>query len=144
VEDNVEVRAQRDGRILVVQGHRHGKPFQNRFPIDEAPWFQPISYALQPFAHSNRKVLRFWLIRTDNFKPVKLKAVRSDTEGIFIDGRCYFSNRIDVSPNGPLSFVWHGSYWFRQSDGVFLQYAGEHLLSGPEDTVIRIRTDADP
>jgi len=43
-----------------------------------------------------------------------------------------------------LSFVWHGSYWFRQPDGVFLQYAGGHLLSGPNDTFIRIRTEADP
>ena len=142
--DNVEMRAQRDGRILMVQGHRQGKPFQKRHPIDEAPWFQPLSYALQPFVQSDRKALRFWLIRTDNFEPVKLKAVRSGTEKIFVDGRNYSSSRIDVSPSGPLSFVWHGSYWFRRSDGVFLQYTGGHLLSGPEDTVIRIRTEADP
>ncbi|MGD8676216.1 MAG: hypothetical protein PVG81_10470 [Desulfobacterales bacterium] len=43
-----------------------------------------------------------------------------------------------------MSFVWHGSYWFRKSDAVFLQYARGHLLSVPDDTVIRIRTDADP
>jgi hypothetical protein len=43
-----------------------------------------------------------------------------------------------------LSFVWHGSYWFRKSDAVFLQYAGGHLLSGPDDTVIRIRPEVDP
>jgi hypothetical protein len=123
----------------VVQGHRQGKPFQKSHPIDEAPWFQPLSYALQPFMQSDRRTLRFWLIRTDNFEPVKLKAVRSGTEEIFVDGRQYSSSRIDVSPSGPLSFVWHGSYWFRQSDAVFLQYAGGHLLSGPEETVIRIR-----
>ena len=55
-----------------------------------------------------------------------------------------FGSRIDVSPSGPLAFVWHGSYWFRQPDGVFLQYAGGHLLSEPKDTFIRIRTEADP
>ena len=142
--DNGEVRAQRDGRILVVQGHRQGKPFQKSHPIDEAPWFQPLSYALQPFMQSDRRTLRFWLIRTDNFEPVKLKAVRSGTEEIFVDGRQYSSSRIDVSPSGPLSFVWHGSYWFRQSDAVFLQYAGGHLLSGALDTLIHIRTQADP
>ena len=142
--DNVEVRAQRDGRILVVQGHRHGKPFQNRYSIDEAPWFQPLSYALQPYLQSDRQALRFWLIRADNFEPVKLTAVHSGTEEIFIDGRLHSSSRIDVSPSGPLSFVWRGSYWFRESDAVFLQYAGGHLLSGLEDTVISIRTEADP
>ncbi|MEJ2473402.1 MAG: hypothetical protein P8Y74_05895 [Desulfobacterales bacterium] len=142
--DNVEVHAQRDGRILVIQGHRQGKPFQKRHHIDDAPWFQPLSYALQPFAQSDRKALRFWLIRSDNLEPVKLKAVRSGTEKIFVNGRNYSSSRIDVSPIGPLSFVWHGSYWFRQADGVFLQYAGGHLLSGPENTLIRIRTKGDP
>ena len=66
--DDVEVRAQRDGRTLVVQGHRHGKPFQQQHPIDEAPWFQPLSYVLKPFVQSDRQVLRFWLIRTDNLE----------------------------------------------------------------------------
>jgi hypothetical protein len=137
--EDADVHAHRDGRILVVQGHRQGKPFQKRHSIDEAPWFQPLSYALQPYLQSERQTLRFWLIRADNFEPVKLKAVHSGTEEIFIDGQLYSSSRIDVSPSGPLSFVWRGSYWFRQSDAVFLQYAGGHLLSGPEDTVIRIR-----
>ncbi|MFZ1954846.1 MAG: hypothetical protein WAU34_05075 [Desulfobacterales bacterium] len=136
---DADVRAHREGRTLVVQGQRQGKTFKKSHPIDEAPWFQPLSYALQPFMQSDRQTLRFWLIRTDNFEPVKLKAVRSGTEEIFVDGRQYSSSRIDVSPSGPLSFVWHGSYWFRQSDAVFLQYAGGHLLSGSEDTVIRIR-----
>jgi hypothetical protein len=141
---DADVRAHRDGRTLVVQGHRQGKPFQKRHPIDDAPWLQPLSYALQPFLKLDRQTLRFWLIRTDNLEPVKLKAVRSGTEEIFVDGRNYSSSRIDVSPCGPLSFVWRGSYWFRQADGVFLQYAGGHLLSGPENTLIRIRTKGDP
>jgi len=93
---------------------------------------------------SDRQVFRFWLIRADNFEPIKLKAVRSGTEMIFVDGRNYSSSRIDVSPSGPFSFVWRGSYWFRQSDAVFFQYAGEHLLSWALDTLIRIRTPADP
>ena len=139
-----DVHAHRDGRILVVQGHRQGKPFQKRHSIDEAPWFQPLSYALQPYLQSDRQTLRFWLIRADNFEPVKLKAVHSDIEEIFVDGRLCQSRRIDVSPSGPLSFVWHGSYWFRKSDAVFLQYAGGHLLSGPDDRVIRIRPGEDP
>ena len=139
-----DVRAHREGRTLVVQGQRQGKPFKKSHPIDEAPWWQPLSYALQPFVQSDRQTLRFWLIRTDNFEPMKLKAVRSGTEEIFVDGRQYSSSRIDVSPSGPLSFVWHGSYWFRQSDAVFLQYAGGHLLSGALDTLIRIRPQADP
>jgi hypothetical protein len=139
---DADVRAHREGRTLVVQGHRQGKPFQKRHSIDEAPWFQPLSYALQPFLQLDRQTLRFWVIRADNFEPVKLKAARSGTEKIFVDGRQYSSSRIDVSPCGPLSFVWHGSYWFRQADGVFLQYAGGHLLSGPKNTFIRIRTGA--
>lgn len=75
---------------------------------------------------------------------IKLKAVHSGTEEIFVDGRLCQSRRIDVSPSGPLSFVWRGSYWSRKSDAVFLQYAGRHLLSGPDDTVIRIRPEVDP
>jgi hypothetical protein len=141
---DADVHAHRDGRMLVVQGHRQGKPFQKRHPIDETPWFQPLSYALQPYLQLDRQTLRFWLIRADNFEPVKLKAVYSGTEEIFVDGRLYSSRRIDVSPSGPWSFVWHGSYWFRKSDAVFLQYVGRHLLSGPDDTVIRIRPEVDP
>ena len=139
---DADVRARRDGRTLVVQGHRQGKPCQKRHPIDEAPWLQPLSYALQPLLKLDRQAVRFWLIRADNFEPIKLKASRSGTEKIFVDGRHYSSSRIDVSPCGPLSFVWRGSYWFRQADGVFLQYAGGHLLSGPKNTFIRIRTGA--
>jgi hypothetical protein len=105
---------------------------------------QPLSYALQSYSKSDRRTLRFWLIRADNFEPVKLKAVHSGTKEIFVDSRLCSSSRIDVSPSGPLSFVWHGSYWFRESDAVFLQYAGGHLLSGSADTLIRIRTEACP
>lgn len=142
--DRDEVAAHVDNRTLVIGGTRNGKPFQNRYPIGEAPWFQPLSYALRPFSRSGQKSVRFWLIRTDNLEPVKMKAVNSGAEEILVNGRRYRSIRIDVSPSGPLSFVWRGSYWFRESDGVFLQYAGGHVLSGPEEMVIRIRPDAGP
>ena len=99
------MRAHREGRTLVVQGHWQGKPFQKRHPIDEAPWLQPLSYVLQPFVQSDRQVFRFWLIRADNFEPIKLKAARSGTEMVFVDGQQYSSSRIDVSPSCPLSFV---------------------------------------
>jgi hypothetical protein len=138
-----DVRAHREGRTLVVQGHRHDKPFQKRHRIDEAPWFQPLSYALQPFLRSVQPTVYFWLIRADNFEPIKLKAEHSGTAEILIDGRRYSSSRIDVSPSGPLSFVWRGRYWFGESDAVFLQYVGGQFLSGASDTVIRIRPVAD-
>jgi hypothetical protein len=92
--------------LLVVQGHRQDKPFQKRHPIDEVPWLQPLFFALRPFLQSDRHTPRFWLIRAENLEPVKLKALRSGTEEIFIAGRRYPCSRIDVSPSGPLSFVW--------------------------------------
>jgi hypothetical protein len=138
-----EVSVQRQGQSLIVGGHRQGKPFQKTYPIDASPWLQPLSYALQPHLWPNKRTIRFWLIRSDTFEPVKLKAVRSETEEILLDGKRFPSCRVDVSPSGPLSFIWHGRYWFRKSDGVFLRYAGGSLLSGAGDTVISLRMDAD-
>jgi hypothetical protein len=138
----VDVQVLRKNRSLLVRGHRNGRSFEERHSIDDAPWFQPLSYALRPFLKSGQRSVSFWFMRSDNFKPVKLQAVRAGTEEIWIGGQRFSGTRVDVSPVGALSFVWQGSYWFEGNDGIFLQYTGGHLFSGAEDTVIRLRPDA--
>lgn len=141
---SAEVRARRVDNTLVIEGLREGKAFRQSSAIDGAPWLQPLSYALRPFATSGRQSLQFWFIRPDNFDPVKMKATRAGSEEITVGQQRYQCTKIDVSPAGLLSIVWRGSYWFRKSDTLFLRYSGGDLLSGPADTVIHIRPESGP
>lgn len=46
------ITAKRAGNLIEFEGLRNGKPFSKQAAIDEAPWFQPLSYALGRFSET--------------------------------------------------------------------------------------------
>jgi len=136
--ESADIQAERHGDVIAVRGTFQGDFLQERYPVDAAPWYQPLSYSLRPFLRSEQKQVRFWTIRLDKLAPVKLKAAKKGTEHIDTPAGRFEADRIEVRLDGMLSFAWHGTYWYRKSDGLFLKYTGVNGLPGTPRTVIEV------
>lgn len=136
--EGIEVQAERLDNQLRIWGRVDDTLLQERYPIDADPWYQPLSYSLRGFLQSDRQHVRFWTIRLDELEPVKLKAAKIGTETIETPAGRFEARKVEVRLDGWLSFAWHGIYWYRKSDGLFLKYRGVNGLPGTPPTVIEL------
>ena len=126
----VDIRAVRHGRSLVIQGTRQGKAYEHKQAVGELPWRQPLSFSLRPLLDGKRTDCRFWMIHPESLKVHKLFAESGPSESVSIKGREYAARRIDVSLNRWTRSFWKASYWFRASDGLFLRFEGRDGVFG--------------
>jgi len=131
--------AVREGRTIILTGTTQGKTVDLRIAIDDAPWFQALSYSLRSFVHADTQTIDFWILRPDDLTAVKMRAVRKDTERVALDGGMVEALRVRISPVGLIARLWHGDYWYRLSDGVLVLYRGVHGLPGTPRTEIRLQ-----
>ncbi len=135
------VKAYRQNERIYFQGTLEGEKISKTFIIDKHPWYQPLTFSLRSFIASEQKSTFFWMIRLDNFSVIKMEATKKETECIFINGEKIEAHRVWVQPTGLLSHFWHGQYWYRKTDGLFLQYKGKSILPGIKKTIIRINDE---
>lgn len=129
---HANIRAVRQGRVLLISGTRQGKNYDSQKTIGDLPWLQPLSFSLRPLIAGSRNSLRFWMIHPKNLSVHKLYAESAAQEILAVNGREYTSVRVDVSLN-PLTVSFSkGSYWFRASDGLFLQFQGRTGIFGEQ------------
>lgn len=136
---DTDVIAHRSENLLEIRGIFHGEEFQERHPIDSAPWYQTLAYALRPLVATDATSLVFWTIRPDNLDVVKMEAKREGPEKIAVNGEPMQTEKVRINPNGFLSRFWHAHYWFRLSDRVFVRYEGVHGPPGHPKTVIQLQ-----
>ncbi|MBU0481910.1 MAG: hypothetical protein KKG47_12495 [Proteobacteria bacterium] len=133
------ITAYRDGNRLIVNGVFAGEKFHRTFEIDDAPWFQPLSYSLRRLLKDDkRETIKFWFIRPDVLQVVKLVAEKEPDEEIDIDGMVEATHKIRVSMNGMMKKFWSCYYWFRKRDRVFVKYEGLHGVLSSSRTVITL------
>ncbi len=138
-----DINAERKGDNLYISGIRNGKPYEKTVTIDSRPWFQPLSFSLGNFLDSSQTKITFWTIRADTIETIALQAVKMGGETITVCNRPMDSWKIEVRPAGILSPFWHGSYWFRKEDNLFLRYRSVHGLPGTEETVVELIKEPD-
>lgn len=122
-----------DGRI-VLSGSFQGKKVDKRFDAGGPPWNQLFQMGLGPFALSGDKGTSFRSIGTQGpgeLKIGKMSVTRKGEEEIELDGRKVNAVHLRISLSGLLSIFWHGDYWYRKSDGLFLRYRGKNRSGGP-------------
>lgn len=109
-----------------------------KIEIDDAPWFQALSYSLRQFISSRETEMEFWHIRQDTLEPVKLSARKLQKE---METKCNGepAAEVEIRPVGMLGRFWHASYWFRKKDNVFCRYEGRHGIWGAPLTVISLQ-----
>jgi hypothetical protein len=125
--------AVRGGRI-VLSGSSKGKPVEKRFAADGPAWNQLFQMGLGPFVLSGRKDSSFRSIGTQGpgeLKIGKMSVTRRGEEEIEINGQKVAAVRVRISLSGLLAIFWHGDYWYRRSDGLFLRYRGKNRSGGP-------------
>ncbi len=130
----MELAAAVQGEAIVLTGSFQGKKVARKFAAAGAPWNQLFQVGLGFFALSSRKSFQFRSIGTQGpgeLKIGKFSVTRKAAESIDLAGMKIAAVHLRVSLSGLLSIFWHGDYWYRQSDGIFLRYRGKNRPGGP-------------
>jgi len=129
--EKTDIRAVRDGEKIILTGLHEGEVLRKEFDAGSLPWNQAFQFGLESFAAAGGKQVKFWSIGTSGpvaMSIAKLTAEIKATETIRIGGRAETARHVRLTPSGLKALLWHGDYWYRESDGVFLRYIGR---SGP-------------
>ncbi|MDA3851288.1 MAG: hypothetical protein PF447_08425 [Spirochaetaceae bacterium] len=123
--DGTQRRFVREEDTLVVNESGETRAF------DSAPWFGSIETGLSEMTRRGITDLDFWILDPDNLEVRKLSArVRGD-EIIELNGESIEVLRIRVTVKGVPAIFYSVTFWFRESDGVFIQFEGRN---GPPGT----------
>lgn len=133
-ERGMELASSVQGDRIVLSGSFKGKKVDKRFAATGAPWNQLFQVGLGPFALSGGKSMAFRSIGTQGpgeLKIGKMSVTRKGEETIEIAGKAVEAVHLRISLSGLLSLFWHGDYWYRKGDGLFLRYRGKNRKGGP-------------
>lgn len=136
-----EITAERKGNILVLQGWVSEKKVEKKFTLDSSPWYQPLTYSLRGFLVSDRSTEYFWMVRLDKLEAIKMKAAKKGIEDLSLSNNTVKAQAVVIRPAGLFSLLWHGTYWYRTSDFLFVQYLGRNGPPGTPETLIQIQSE---
>ncbi|WP_305041533.1 hypothetical protein [Geoalkalibacter sp.] len=131
---NTDLQVERREEQLVFAGTWQGQALSKTQAIDQAPWYQALSVALRRLVASDAGTLEFWMVRPDTLEVRRLRAQPQSLETIELDDVRHSARRIRITAVGVPTWLWHGDYWLRATDGVFLRYSGR---SGPPGSPLR-------
>ena len=120
-----DISASRQGKHIILQGTWKGKAIKKSFATDDRPWNQPFQIGLAPFVTSGLKTFQFWSIGTagpGEMKIAKFNSERRESASASLNGVPMELVRVRLKLSGLLSLFWHGDYWYRTSDGVFVRF----------------------
>lgn len=127
---NTMVTARREGDRIELRGTYRGRAVRRSLEIDHAPWYQAISLSLRPFSIGAASEVEFWTLRPDTFSVYRVRARKAGTELIAHAGQKVETVKVVIRLAGAKEILWHGSYWYRVSDGLFMRYEGATGLFG--------------
>ncbi len=136
-KDRTDITARREADWIRLTGMVNGQRLDKKLQIDDAPWYQPLSFSLRAFTLSGKTEVEFWTIRPDKLTPVKLRAEKDGVDTVPVGDGPETAQRVRVCvSSGIMSYLWSCCYWFRLEDGVFLKYEGTHGPPGTPKTTI--------
>ncbi len=138
VDDKHDIMAERKGNTLTISGTRFGQSYNKVVKIDERPWYQSLSFSLQSFLASEQDGISFWVIRVDKIEPIVLKVEKMGEDVILFNNTPVPTQKLEVRAKGIYSPFWHGTYWYRKSDRLFMRYQSVHGPPGTEETVVEL------
>jgi len=135
---NTDIVARREKRSILINGTFEGESIDKKVSIDGAPWYQPMSFSLTSFIKSDKSSVEFWSLRPNDLLSYKMKAKKKEIQLIKIHGKEVEVQKVKVSLTGFRSMFWHGYYWFRKVDGLFMKYEGVNGPPGTPKTIIEL------
>ncbi len=130
--------AKRVGNELKITGICNGKNCDKTMQLDERPWYQPLSYSLRNFLQSDKKSISFWTIRADTLEVTTMKVEKQSEDAILIKEKKVPALKVELRAEGFYSHFWHGTYWYRKSDNLFLMYRSVHGPVGTPETIVKL------
>lgn len=144
IDEDTLLHARRTPRAIIIQGQWKGHQISKELSIDDAPWYQATSWSLRAFILSSREEIRFWTVRVDTLEVHKIKAVKRRQTVLNLNGVKEEAVKVELRLTGLLAPFWKSSYWFRQSDGVFLRFEGPSGPPGAPTLLVEFRGQAAP
>ncbi|WP_125181139.1 hypothetical protein [Thiohalobacter thiocyanaticus] len=141
--EGVNLEARRQDETVVVSGTGRGGTIDYHFALDGLPWYQALSFALGQWllrADESDDTLEFWMLRPDNYRPVRLQALRREPSMLTVGAGLRQARRVEVRPTGWRGSLWSASYWFETDTGRFLRYESGALVPGMAQTRIELST----
>ena len=135
---HTQVTAKLTDEGIHINGTFEGRPFDKKFQTNGDPWYQALPYSLRQMIGAEKNEEVFWMIRPDTLEPLKLRAVRLEPETLEVAGKKVQAHKLRLTLTGLLENLWSAHYWFRLSDGVFLQYQGTNGPPGTAETLIQL------
>ncbi len=92
--------------------------------LDRDPWFASMDYGLARFVEDGGQTMTFWIVNPQNGKAYKMDARRMAAAPLSVGGKDERAVRVEVTAHGVPACFYSMSYWFRESDSLFLKFAG--------------------
>jgi len=137
----IDIHARREGNLLILTGILRGEKVERTEPLDDRPWYQTLSFSLRGFLSSGEGKRSFWMIRSDNLELVSIQAEKMGIEEVLVLGRKVQAQKIEIRKDGIFASLWHGEYWFRTEDNLFVRYQGVHGPPGTTETLVQLSGD---
>jgi len=141
-DNNHDILAERQNDELKISGIRLGKAYNETVKIDKRPWYQALSYSLRTFLESKDDAMTFWTIRNDTFEVTSLQAKKEGEEEVLVNGQKIAADKVVLRAEGFYAPFWHGTYWYRKGDMLFLMYRSVHGPPGTAETVVELMEEA--
>ena len=138
---HTNVHAERKADMLHVQGTFQGKPVDKALRLGDKPWFQSVTFSLGRMVALERGKTEFWFLRSDELELLGMWAERAGSEQMVTDGQTVMVEKVRIKLDSLIAAFWEASYWFRQSDQVFLRYRGVNGPPGTDETVIELQPE---
>lgn len=135
-QQQTRVQVIRQKNTLHLSGTLAGKGILKTLQLDEAPWYQFLSWSLRDFLRSQQKKTTFWSLRPETMKAYKMEAENLGATTIVQRGESRSALQVRIRPTGLFSSFWHGDYWFEPTRLTFLRYEAVHGPPGTPKTRI--------
>ena len=136
---DTRLRAERKADKLHLQGTLQGKAVDKQLPLGDKPWFQSLSYSLSRMVALKRAKTDFWFLRSDELELLGMRAELAGKEQMVADGKTVAAQRVRIKLDSLIAAFWEASYWFRETDQVFLRYRGVNGPPGTDETMIDLQ-----
>jgi hypothetical protein len=128
--------AARRENVITLDGIFKNKSVKKHYTIDNDVWSQCAHFFLTGFAESGKKESVYWFISPYDLAIYKIKALRMKGTDITVNGKAEQGVRIRIAPTGFAGNFWHGDYWFRADDKLYVRYEAVH---GPPGTPVTVK-----
>jgi len=99
-----------------------------KIPLDDKPFYSNPIFNLSTFVRSDRKNVKFWMLREDRLTEVKMLAKKRGEATILVNGKYLDVVKVHYFPMGIRDNYLRSVYYFRKLDGLFVKKATKEGL----------------